>query len=217
MPYFLGCILMALTIFVNVAIAENVGASKASRESIIEYLEVTGMYKLALGAQAGVIEAMREGLNQKHSIDSSANHKIWEDVVQETRNKMSEQTGEAVLNIRLKDKDRKKMSDKDNNKDKEEKRVAFEKRYELGKQKYYDLMIPIYQKYYSEDDLKIMSLFYKSKIERNGTLGCIEEMLVTIKAGGQAGYELGRKAMDEMIPTYEKRKEKIGNTNDALK
>lgn len=83
---------------------------------------------------------------------------------------------------------------------------------EINRESYYDMIIPIYSKYLTADDVKGIVAFYRSESGMKLT-----RVLPAIsREGGQAGDEWGRKAMYRIIPRLQKRLREMGYTNEPI-
>jgi hypothetical protein len=87
-----------------------------------------------------------------------------------------------------------------------------ETKIEINQESYYDMIIPIYRKYLTADDVKGIVAFYMSESGKKLT-----KVLPDIaREGGQAGEEWGRKAMYRIIPRLQKRLREMGYTNEPI-
>ena len=77
---------------------------------------------------------------------------------------------------------------------------------ELDKESYYDLVVPIYQKYFTPDDIEELVAFYKSSVGRK----LISVTPNIMKETGQAGQEWVKKATQRLIPRIKKKLQEMG-------
>lgn len=128
------------------------------RESIIELLETTGSYQLALQLMSQTMDALKNMFNKTLPDDKKIPDEVWANIVDEVKS-------------------------------------------DIDKESYYNLVVPIYEKYLTADDIKELIAFYKSSVGRK-FIGVAPNIM---RDAGQAGEEWARKAMQRMIPRIKKR------------
>lgn len=83
---------------------------------------------------------------------------------------------------------------------------------ELDKESYYNLVVPIYEKYFTPDDIKELIAFYKSSVGRKFTSVTPNIM----RESGQAGIEWANKSMQRLIPRIKKRLQEMGYPKETV-
>jgi hypothetical protein len=89
--------------------------------------------------------------------------------------------------------------------------VVDEFKNELDNEGFYNLVVPIYEKYLTADDIKEIIAFYKSSVGRK-FMGVAPNIM---REAGQAGQEWAKKAMQRMIPRIEKRLREMGYSKES--
>ena len=85
-------------------------------------------------------------------------------------------------------------------------KVIDEFKTELTQDSYIDMIVPVYQKYYSKEDVKEIVAFYKSRVGQK----MISVMPEIMKDSRQAGREWGKKAAEKILPRLEQRLKDLG-------
>jgi hypothetical protein len=83
---------------------------------------------------------------------------------------------------------------------------------ELDKESYYKMMVPIYEKYLSAEDVREITAFYKTPVGRK----FISIMPDIMKDAGVAAQEWSKKAMQRIIPKIEQRLREMGYPGRSL-
>ena len=140
-----------------------------TRESVIELLEISDSYKIALQLMGQSMEAVKNGFNDSLPNNKKIPDEVWANLVNEAK-------------------------------------------YEMDQESFYDILIPIYSKYLTSNDIKGIIAFYRSDAGKKLT----RVMPNIARDSGQAGQEWAKKSMHKIIPRMEKRLKEMGYSKEPI-
>ena len=161
-------VIILLALNANPLLAEEGTKVNASPENIIDLLESTGSYKMAMQLMEQVMNTFKNAANSRLPNDKKIPDEVWASIVAEAKS-------------------------------------------EMDKDSLYNIIIPIYQKYFNDEDIKAIAAFYKSDIGKK----FVDAMPNIARESGQAGEEWAKKAIQRILPRVKKRLEEMGYARES--
>jgi hypothetical protein len=135
----------------------------SNRRDIIELLEITKSYNIAMQAMSQFMNSYKETFNRNRPNEKKVPDEVVAKIIEEIKS-------------------------------------------ELDKESFYDMIVPVYEKYLSNKDIKEIMAFYKSRAGRK----FISVLPDILKDNGAAAQKWAKKAMERIGPKIEQRLKEMG-------